>query len=514
MRRKLATTLAVAIALGGVAVAPASAAHLTITPDPLYFGTIYTTTPTTKTVTLTNTGAVPITLTNFTFNDPDFSETDTCAGMIAAGGHCQVAVNITTSTVGAITSAHMMITDTAVGSPQKLPLRATVVALPACAAGSSGSFKYTTHMLAGWRLYHTATTLQNGNVLLVGGLLGPVGVYPGAEIFHFRTCLYTLPRINTKNNRENHTATLLSDGRVLIAGGQIDTVGSHVSASAEIFDPAAHHGLGAFSSTGSVHYPCQYHTATRLADGRVLITGGLTSTSPLPTFHAEIYNPVTGTFSLTSDMNAARVQHTATLLSNGEVLIAGGNGASTAAEVFDLALNGGRGGFQTAGDMSFPRQAHTATPLKVGYEAGGVLLAGGYSQGMSNGLSNADVFSDLLGLETFVATPNAMSVGRMSATANRLLDGNVLVAGGTCNTTATGGQNSADLLMISGPDIGNFEPTGSLVDGLVNHAAALLPDGQVLITGGWQFLFCSSGNQCSGSGCESSATNHAELYHP
>jgi hypothetical protein len=140
-----------------------------------------------------------------------------------------------------------------------------------------------------------------------------------------------------------------------------------------------------------------------------------------------------------------------------------------------------------------------------------VLLSGGYSTGISNGLNNAEVF----GPSSFVETPNDMSVGRMSATANLLLDGNVLVAGGTCNTTATGGQNSADLLMISGPDIGNFEPTGNLNDALVDHAAALLPDGQVLITGGWRFTGCASGTPCGANGgCYASGTNHAELYHP
>jgi len=163
MYRKFATTLAVGLALAAVAVAPASAAsHLTITPSHLKFGTVYATTPTTKTVTLINTGTAAITLNSFTFNNPDFSENDTCGGMIAAGGNCQVAVTITTGTLGAIAGAKMTITDSAAASPQKLPLTAKVVALPACAATTSGSFTYTNHMLATWRTNHTATTLKNG----------------------------------------------------------------------------------------------------------------------------------------------------------------------------------------------------------------------------------------------------------------------------------------------------------------------------------------------------------------
>ena len=61
----------------------------------------------------------------------------------------------------------------------------------------------------------------------------------------------------------------------------------------------------------------QYHTATLLASGKVLIAGGsgLAST--------ELFDPGTGTFSASGDMGSARSGHTATLLHNGKLLIAG-----------------------------------------------------------------------------------------------------------------------------------------------------------------------------------------------
>ena len=74
--------------------------------------------------------------------------------------------------------------------------------------------------------------------------------------------------------RANHTATMLPNGLVLIAGGDYFTGGlgaggSGTTAAAELYDPDA----GTFAATGSMFARREYHTATLLPDGKVLIVG-------------------------------------------------------------------------------------------------------------------------------------------------------------------------------------------------------------------------------------------------
>src|SRR5439155_10208761 len=77
------------------------------------------------------------------------------------------------------------------------------------------------------------------------------------------------------------------------------------------------------------------HTATLLADGKVVVTGGQGLSGYLKS--TELYDPTSNTWTSQGDMGSTRETQTATLLSNGEVLVAGGyNGSDLpSADLFD-----------------------------------------------------------------------------------------------------------------------------------------------------------------------------------
>ncbi|MFH0901202.1 MAG: kelch repeat-containing protein, partial [Pseudomonadota bacterium] len=126
--------------------------------------------------------------------------------------------------------------------------------------------------------------------------------------------------------REYHTATLLSSGKVLVAGGHyyLSSAGSYYLTSAEQYDPSTN----SWSSAGSMATAREYHTATLLPSGRVLVAGGRYSSSSAGSYvylaSAELYDPSTNSWSPAGSMGAERFWHTATLLSSGKVLVAGG----------------------------------------------------------------------------------------------------------------------------------------------------------------------------------------------
>jgi Galactose oxidase, central domain len=267
--------------------------------------------------------------------------------------------------------------------------------------------------------------------------------------------------------RRMHRATRLASGKVLITGGRN---GTGTLATAELFNPAT----GIFIRTGNMRIARASHTATLLANGQVLITGGTNSTGTLAT--AELFNPATGTFTRTGSMLTARVGHTATLLGNGKVLVAGGGTAK--AELF----NPSTGVFTPTKNMTAARMGHTATRLNNG----AVLLAGGTD---SSGSAVGDLFHPATSTFTPTATGGTQALWLAAAL---LQDGRVLLAGGDLTVLLSGGSTRC---CLSGPDsiaLGvlfvssdeSFFAAGDMATSRAFHTATRLGNGDVLIAGG------------------------------
>jgi hypothetical protein len=154
--------------------------------------------------------------------------------------------------------------------------------------------------------------------------------------------------------RRDHSATLLQDGKVLVAGG-IDRADRRLS-SAELFDPVTR----TWSQTGRMVVASQGHTATLLHDGRVLV---ISSDGQ----DVQLYDPASGTWKATAEMNSPRRGFSVTLLNDGRVLVAGGlDPATTERPLASAELYRPTGRWTTAGSMGWGRFDDTATVLSGG----------------------------------------------------------------------------------------------------------------------------------------------------
>ena len=340
--------------------------------------------------------------------------------------------------------------------------------------------------------YTVGDALGRGQVAYIGGDEGWVDsdVEAGVTYYYEAFTFDEIPNYGDSNvlnatpgsmirARLAHSQTLLNDGRVLLTGG----VGYEGPLDdAEIYDPET----GLFTEVvDEMRTPRFDHTATLLGDGRVLLLGGYEEGFLDTLMTAELFDPTSETFIwIEQSMDLGRASHTATMLDDGTVLIVGGTDGANAyasAEIFDpetLSFTA------VPLDMLHARYAHTALTCEL---AGNpqVFVAGGFDGFLTLPYATfydpvAGRFADSSGDED---AEDLLTLGRLSHTATTLADGRVLLAGGFVGTIEAGDPTAlCEMFDPLGDPL--FFSTGSLNEARSGHAAVLLADGRTMVLGG------------------------------
>jgi hypothetical protein len=168
--------------------------------------------------------------------------------------------------------------------------------------------------------------------------------------------------------------------------------------------------------------------------------------------------------------------HTANLLPDGNVMMVGGwRGDRFPSARIDL-FESGAGRFHDAGRLRVARQYHRTVNLPGGH----LLVTGGNAWRMA--LPSAEIIHPCSGR---VEDAGAPVEGRSEHTATLLRDGRVLLVGGL-GASGEGPSGVSATAEIWEPETGEFRlAAGTPAVSRVGHGAALLPDGRVLVAGGW-----------------------------
>ena len=312
--------------------------------------------------------------------------------------------------------------------------------------------------------------LGNGRVLIVGN-------EQPAETFDPVTSLIAPTTGSMIRTRNDATATLMPNGNVLIVGGSYwDGTHTVTPATTEIYNPAT----GTFTAGAALPSGRAQHRATLLTNGRVLITGGWSidgsfNTQGVP--NAWLLD-AGGNLIASIATAGSRYYHSATLLADGRVLVAGGYGVgstpiNTSAEIYDPSA-GANGTFAaTASPMLTWSGEHTATLLTTGPRAGQVLIAGGGAGYPA--LRTANEFFNPA-TSSFATAPGLLEP-RLNLSATTLADGRIVFAGGQIDWIA---NENASSIEIYDPVSNTFSSAGDMRVDRSRHVAELISGGRVM----------------------------------
>lgn len=339
---------------------------------------------------------------------------------------------------------------------------------------------------------HTATALLDGRVLVVGGRgTDATKELASTELWNPKTRRFAAgPPLSV--GRSGHTATRLPDGRVLVVGGatRVDSdAGVHLEAlrSTELFDPRTNR----WSPGPPLLEPRNWHTATLLPHGEVLVVGGAreqkTHLASVELFSSD------GGFTARAPLPRARCLHEAALGPQGEVAVVGGRSNVSQSPLADAGLSGLQPPAARTGEgfgvpvawasvyrpeadawSELPETADARQRHQVLWLDAGVTVVGGAT---THGATN--LVERYQGGPEWATPERSLPFGLAGLTATSLGGGAVLVAGGEP-------PNQVDSAAVM-----RFEPVeerwckaGELKASRKLHSATALPDGTVLIIGG------------------------------
>lgn len=344
---------------------------------------------------------------------------------------------------------------------------------------------------------HTATALPSGDVLIAGGVLGDGTATAGYHLYDHQAGEFSALGAAMVDRRTQHTATRLADGRVLTLGGSDEN--NVVHSTGEIFDPAT----GASTPIAPMSVPRVGHSATLLLDGRVFVAGGTSSfdfSDPLGALAAvhgstALYNPATNQWAAGPNLPKRRALHSASLTGAGQVLITGGIEITTII-IIDVPgfssdcrrFNPATGTFLATPAFNTERALHGQLTLSNG----NVLIGGGV-----NGDLIAQNFTPLASVRLYnTATNTWSSVASMAVT--RVFPGFFELAG---DVIAIGGLETFDLVAGTGTGADEIEVTTTAASAWTQVASMLYPRFLAVSAaagGGERILTTGSGDNGSG----------------
>jgi N-acetylneuraminic acid mutarotase len=284
----------------------------------------------------------------------------------------------------------------------------------------------------------------------------------------------------------------LNDGRALMTGGAAgEDVGWSAYSSTYVFDLASRR----WDRSGLMHTARTGTAATVLLDGRVLVAGGLYLDRASPEVarvldSSEVWDPRSGEWSRTGNMARRRWSASAVTLADGRVLIVGGIASresapveQASAEIYDP----GSGRWKSAGRLADARSGFALVALADG----GALVAGGFGNLGTSRLARLSKVERFDPVSNTWSQADRLPAPVVGASAIRLADGRVLLAGGSvrdpqlinADTGAFTSGLTADAVLFD-PDAGSWAATIPMPSQRAGASAVLLADGSAAFVGG------------------------------